>query len=73
MGVKVRAQNVEITTVPIITATNSRKRSPVIPPKASIGTKTAIRTTEVAITAKKISLIPATAACFGDILCSIFW
>ena len=71
MGDNVNAIDVEINTVPIIIATNSLNNNPVVPPKESIGTKTAIKTTDVASTAKKISLVPATAACLGAILFSI--
>ena len=73
IGESVKAQSVERNTVPIITATNSRNKSPVVPPRASTGMNTAIKTTDVAITAKKISFVPAIAACFGVMPLSILW
>ena len=73
IGESVKAKSVERNTVPIITATNSLNKRPVVPPSVRIGINTAIKTTEVARTEKRIASGQATTVCFGDIPASIRW
>ena len=58
IGVKVKATRLENNTAPAIEIPNSLNNLPVFPPIIEIGTKTAIKESVVAITAKPICLEP---------------
>ena len=66
-GVSVSALNAEIATAKAIVSANCWYRRPVVPGKNATGTKTAISTSAVAMTAPNTSRIASEAACIADL------